>query len=186
MPQRTGDYRHRIVIQQRTDVLDAAGESRPSWSTFAVRWASRRVLSGAERFEGNTARQAELMAEFRTHMTRGVGTHMRLLYPGEVTGLTAAATSATTTSLTVASAVGFPQSGRYHVRIADELVLVTGGQGTTTWSVTRAKDGTTAATGYATGTKLQHVQVHDIESAYIDWQFGAETVMQARMTDGLA
>ncbi|WP_426503216.1 multicopper oxidase domain-containing protein [Dactylosporangium sp. McL0621] len=62
---------------------------------------------------------------------------------------TTTATSATTTGQTtiaVASAAGFPTSGSYYVRIDNEVLQVTGGQGTTTWTVTRGTLGTTAAT----------------------------------------
>ena len=63
------------------------------------------------------------------------------------------------TTITVASATGWPGSGNYYARIGSlvetlaggngtagfsEVVLVTGGQGTTTWTVTRAQLGTSA------------------------------------------
>lgn len=62
--------------------------------------------------------------------------------------------SAGATTIVVASATGWPSSGNYYARIGNvgaettagssELVLVTGGQGTTSWTVTRAQKGTTA------------------------------------------
>jgi len=55
------------------------------------------------------------------------------------------ATTAGQTSVTVASASGFPTSGAFHVRIGDEVLQVTGGQGTTTWTVTRGQLGTAPA-----------------------------------------
>jgi Tfp pilus assembly protein PilX len=63
---------------------------------------------------------------------------------GGNTTLNAAMTSSQTT-ISVASANGFPTSGNYQVRIDDEDMTVTGGQGTTTWTVTRGVNGTTAA-----------------------------------------
>ena len=48
------------------------------------------------------------------------------------------------TTITVASAAGFPTSGTYYVRVDNEVMQVTGGQGTTTWTVTRGQLGTTA------------------------------------------
>lgn len=48
-------------------------------------------------------------------------------------------------TVTVASASGFPGSGDFTVLVDSEKLLVTGGQGTTTWTVSRAADGTTAA-----------------------------------------
>jgi hypothetical protein len=56
----------------------------------------------------------------------------------------------TQTSLTVASASGFPSSGNFYIRIDNEVMQVTGGQGTTSWTVTRGQLGTIAAT-HATG-----------------------------------
>ena len=61
---------------------------------------------------------------------------------------TTSRTSATTagqTTITVASAAGFPTTGAYYVRIDNEVLQVTGGQGTTTWTVARGQLGTTAA-----------------------------------------
>lgn len=48
------------------------------------------------------------------------------------------------TSLVVASSSGFPSAGNFRVRIDDEILLVTG-VGGTTWTVTRAAEGTAAA-----------------------------------------
>jgi hypothetical protein len=71
----------------------------------------------------------------------------------QVNPKTTTRTSATTagqTTITVASAAGFPGSGTYYVRIDSEVLAVTGGQGTTTWTVARGQLGTAAAT-HATG-----------------------------------
>src|SRR5262249_8117530 len=43
------------------------------------------------------------------------------------------ATTATQTTITVASATGFPTSGAYYVRLDNEVLQVTAGQGTGTW-----------------------------------------------------
>src|SRR6476619_1277696 len=55
------------------------------------------------------------------------------------------ATTAAQTSITVASAAGFPTTGSYYVRIDNEVMQVTAGQGTTTWAVARGQLGTVAA-----------------------------------------
>jgi subtilisin family serine protease len=55
------------------------------------------------------------------------------------------AINATVASITVASAAGFPTSGNYQIKIGSEQLTVTAGQGTTTWTVTRGVNGTTAA-----------------------------------------
>src|SRR6185312_11853787 len=63
------------------------------------------------------------------------------------------ALTATQTTITVASASGFPTTGTFRIRVDDENMTVTGGQGTTTWTVTRGANGTTAAT-HASGTSV--------------------------------
>jgi type II secretory pathway pseudopilin PulG len=54
--------------------------------------------------------------------------------------------SASATSLSVASAAAFPATAEFRVKVDSEIMVVTAGAGTTTWTVTRAADGTTAAT----------------------------------------
>ena len=54
--------------------------------------------------------------------------------------------STTATTMTVASASGFPTTTGYYVRVGSEVMQVTGGAGTTTWSVARHTLGTTATT----------------------------------------
>lgn len=315
MPQRIGEYRDRIIIQQRTETRDAAGEAIRSWSQFAIRWAKRRPLSGPEKFDAGTAVQSENLAEFRTHLTRGVDARMRILVPGvstktasattvvndDFTGATASAVWATSTgwsvstggalqfvatasgaylslgptgltatgntyrsvlaisgwtegrlvlalgpntsslqatdlvdgtlrttwsdirnngapqgalrwftdkstgaffdgqvdsvklyhlgtptatTVSVDSADGFPTHGSYRIRRGDEIMLVTGGQATTTWEVSRGLDGTTAAVA-TKGTNVQLVQIYDIEGVDVDWHRGVETIMRGRLYDGV-
>jgi len=59
------------------------------------------------------------------------------------------------TSLIVASFASFPSSGQYRILIGDELLIVTAGQGTLTWTVTRAAESTTAA-AHANGASIFH------------------------------
>jgi hypothetical protein len=61
------------------------------------------------------------------------------------TTTTTAARTAGQTTLPVASAAGFPASGTYYVRIDNEVLQVTAGQGTTSWTVLRGQLGTAAA-----------------------------------------
>jgi hypothetical protein len=63
--------------------------------------------------------------------------------PGANTTL-AGAMNSTQTTVTVASATGFPTS-QFTIRVDDESMLVTGGFGTTTWTVTRGANGSAAA-----------------------------------------
>lgn len=64
--------------------------------------------------------------------------------PGAATTLSAAI-NATQTTVTVGSATGFPMSA-FRIRIDDEYMNVTGGFGTTTWTVSRGVNGSEAAT----------------------------------------
>ena len=188
MPQRLGEYRDRIIIQQRSEAVPTvtnAGEPTTTWSEHAVRWAKRSPMKGGESFEDDVGRMANMPVQFRTHVTRGVAPKMRVRSPGAVTTL-AASLATGGTSMTVADASGFPLEGRYRLRVGAELMEVTAGQGTTSWTVTRRVDGTSTTGSYATGQAVQHMQAHDVEGAHIDWQFGAETVIQTRLSDGIA
>ena len=53
--------------------------------------------------------------------------------------------TASSTSMAVASAAAFPATAEFRVRMDSEILLVTDGAGTTTWTVTRGADGTTPA-----------------------------------------
>jgi len=63
---------------------------------------------------------------------------------GANTTITGALTASATT-VTVASATGFPSSA-FVIRVDDEFMTVTAGFGTTTWTVTRGSNGSTATT----------------------------------------
>lgn len=65
-------------------------------------------------------------------------------YVSSTTSLSGNITAGQTT-IPVASASGFPASGNYTIQIGNEQMLVTGGQGTTSWTVQRGTNGTTAA-----------------------------------------
>lgn len=62
------------------------------------------------------------------------------------TTLSASIATTGATSMTVTSAAGFPGSGNYNIQIDSEVLTVTAGQGTTTWTITRGVNGSTAAT----------------------------------------
>ena len=65
-------------------------------------------------------------------------------------------TTATTITITTPYTVGFPTSGNFIIVVDDEQMLVTGGQGTTTWTVTRGYNGSTAAR-HNSGTEVDQV-----------------------------
>jgi len=61
------------------------------------------------------------------------------------TSVSAAALSASSITVRVASASAFPQSGTFSIQIDNEIMNVTAGAGSTTWTVSRGSSGTTAA-----------------------------------------
>lgn len=75
--------------------------------------------------------------------TFGLDAYLNVVAADGVTVL-AAAIDASQTTITMTSASGFPTSGNYTIQIGGETMLVTGGQGTTTWTVIRGYAGTTA------------------------------------------
>jgi hypothetical protein len=58
--------------------------------------------------------------------------------------------SGSSTTLNVASDSGFPGSGQYSVQVDTEVMTVTGGQGTTAWTVTRGANGSNSGSGIST------------------------------------
>jgi hypothetical protein len=76
------------------------------------------------------------------------------------TTLAAAISSTSQTSITVASATGFPTVVPYLVKVDDEVLLVDSGAGTTTWTVKRAQAGTVAATHAAAAAATQKQRTH--------------------------
>jgi hypothetical protein len=66
----------------------------------------------------------------------------------------------TQTTITVASAAGFPAVAPYLVKVDNEVMLVNAGAGTTTWTVKRAQLGTAAATHAGGAAVTQKQRVH--------------------------
>lgn len=74
---------------------------------------------------------------------------------GQASTTLAAAATAAATTLTVTSAAAFPQTGTFDVLIGDEIVAVTAGAGTATWTITRALYGGIAA-AHAAGATVRY------------------------------
>jgi hypothetical protein len=81
------------------------------------------------------------------------------------------AMTASTTTITVSSASGFP-STPFVIRIDDEYMTVTAGFGTTTWTVSRAANGSTA-TAHVSG---QTVEWRTSSSGEIAWNNTTKTL----------
>lgn len=59
-------------------------------------------------------------------------------------------------TLPATSNTGFPGAAQYRVRVDSEIMIVTAGAGTNTWTVTRGAEGTTA-TSHSSGAAVYHV-----------------------------
>ena len=92
----------------------------------------------------------------------GITEKMRILARSEHTTLNGSINSSVT-SITVASAAALPLEGEYHILVESELMTVTAGQGTTSLTVTRGVDSTTAAS-HADAKSVHRMDVIDVES----------------------
>ncbi len=90
--------------------------------------------------------------------------------PGANTTLSGAMTASQTT-LTVASATGFPTTS-FTIRVDDEYMTVTAGFGSTTWTVTRGANGSTATT-HVSG---QTVEWNTPSSGELAWNATTKTL----------
>lgn len=141
-----GQMKHRLIIQKPTETQsNTSGFPADAWSTFATVWGAVKPMNGRERWEALQV-QPDLTHEVTIRHLKGVNPEKRILAPKETTLLNGAITSTSTTSLTVDSDFGISASTHYRIKIDSEIMIVTAGHGTTTWTVTRGADGTTAAT----------------------------------------
>ena len=159
----SANFSLRGIIQRLTDGVGAQGGVTKTWAQYAKRWMEEVPLGGSERFQ-SSQEQAFRRTRFRCQRAAGINPKMRVLAPkvGESTKLVGSI-NASVTTIVVASATVFPQGQNFRIRIGSELLEVTGGQSTTSWTVTRGADGTTA-TQHGDGAGVRHMVVYDIES----------------------
>lgn len=103
------------------------------------------------------------------------------------TTLSAAITTVGQSSITVSAHVGFPQSAAFTILIGSELLRVTAGYGTTTWTVTRGYLSTTAATA-SNGATVTYVPdaLGDLDDLIASMALGIDTSRYGLLTDLLA
>ena len=80
--------------------------------------------------------------------------------------------------LTATTAVAAPaalQGGQFRVVCGSEIMIVTGGETTTTWTVTRGAEGTTAV-AHATGASIAHVLTAVLPAEVVDARGGYATL----------
>jgi hypothetical protein len=95
-----------------------------------------------------------------------------------LTTLAVAITTTAQTTISVVSAVGFPSLAQYRILIDSEIMLVTAGAGTTSWTVTRGAESTVAAT------HLVNAEVAHILTAGALVQFGANITAASTLPVG--
>ncbi len=159
----SANFSLRGIIQRLTESVGARGGPTKTWAQYAKRWMEEVPLGGSERFQSQQE-QAFRRTRFRCQRAAGVNPKMRILAPKlrESTNLVGSI-SASDTTIVVASATVFPQGQNFRVRVGSELLEVTAGQSTTSWTATRGVDGTTA-TPHGDGAGVRHMVVYDIES----------------------
>lgn len=70
------------------------------------------------------------------------------------------------TTVVVDAHSSFPQSGRFRIVIDDEIMLVTSGAGTTTWTVTRAQESTTGVS-HSDNATITHVLTANVATRFV-------------------
>lgn len=159
--------RERIIVQEPTETLGAKRGITETWGEFStrLRHAERKALTGSERFTEQRERGARTTV-FETRYAPGVTNKMRVLAP-DVTTTVTEALDTTETGVDVNAATGFPGEN-YRVVVdhgtsTEEIMEVTGGQGTTTWTVTRGMDGTSGV-AHTSGATVRSLTIHDIQT----------------------
>lgn len=77
---RAGRLNKRITVQQATETRNSVGDPIPSWTTYAIRWASVEPLNGREYFAAKQT-QSETSIRMRLRydsVTKSVTTKMRV------------------------------------------------------------------------------------------------------------
>ena len=121
-----GIFNHRVAVQAKTDSISTRGQATASWSTAWSAWAKVSPLRGRERLEQRQA-VPEMSHNVETWYREGYTPDKRLIVSHKATTLSAAISSTSATSITVASATALPGSGEYWAMIDSEIVRVVGG-----------------------------------------------------------
>src|SRR5271170_8101270 len=96
----------------------------------------------------------------------GVSPNGPLANPGGTNPTVSESMTSSATAMTVASVTGFPNSGKYYIAVDTgsnfEIVEVTGGQGTTTWTVVRGVSGFQGGVAHSVGVAIYLMPVGDV------------------------
>jgi hypothetical protein len=154
-------------------LLEPPGADFQNWYTNALPGPTQNCTTSSGSpiiFDNNGVRDNNLASQ---ELTKSSSYTCRV-GPAAATDATtvAQAANATQTTLQVASAAGFPTIGSFTIKVGNEYMLVTGGAGTTTWTVVRAQQGTTA-TAQSIGASVTHI---DPATGELSWNASTNTL----------
>ena len=140
--------KHRSGAEYGNSLNTSAASTWSSNLSFSGTWSD---LASTGNSSGPYIKRSNTVSDYveftiPTHYTGGTIAMSFIGQSATKSTISAAITSTSATSITVTSATYFPASLNYVIQIDSEQMLVTAGQGTTTWTVTRGINGTTAAT----------------------------------------
>ena len=166
----SGNLRHQIIFQRAAHTQNAVGELVDGWTSIDSVKASVLHLPGRELYRDGIIEKNPIEILCRRGSELGnLSPNDRVLVPVGYTSTTSAIT-ASGTSLKVTSASELPPAATptgtaitYRIRVADEVLTVTAGHGTTTFTVARGADGSTA-TSHVSGSAVVYLDPLDIES----------------------
>ena len=165
---RSGALRHSVIIQRPSSTsVDTMGHPTGGWAQYAERRASLEPLGGRELLVA-TERFGTVSHRIRLRYTPGITPDMRVLFRRTHDTLSSGVTSTGDVTLGVTDGADFPpaENGSYRIRVDDEIMLVTAGHQTTSWTVTRAYDATSATTHDAAA-NLHLLGIADIVAATV-------------------
>jgi head-tail adaptor len=158
---RSGSLRHSVIVQQpNITAVDGVGHVTEAWTEFVDRRFSIKPLQGRE-LEVISQKYGEVSHELRGRWQEGITPDMRLLWRRTHTTLSSAIASTGETDIGVNSGANFPRQGDFRIRVQDELMTVTAGQGASTWTVSRATDDSSPTT-HDSATDVHQVVIADI------------------------
>lgn len=165
-----------------TDIV--AGHSLSAISSSAS--DTKTIMSVSGRNSGGTFITGQnVTLTGQTAVSFGAQTYDRLiaLSLGLGTTLVTTALTAAATSMTVSAATNFPASGNYNILMGREVMTVTAGQGTATWTITRGVNGTTATT-HAVGDNVYLMPFGDVAVYDSTAVIPAHTLQSAAQSTG--
>ena len=126
----------------------------PAWTNLTTKSAATTTINGIVVNTASISLKCDTTASVYTAGANQATLLGSIFIPSAATTLSAAITTTGATSASVTSACGtggtgtycFPYAANFYIKVDSEVMLVTAGQGTTTWTITRGQRGTTAAT----------------------------------------